>query len=346
MLARWAVALAFPLTWLMTRRTNTVWFFNRNAARGREGADRFSAWLDSQFDREKNIRTGLLGYPEGTRSHCKASLKQPIRLKKGLLQYAYSRGIPVQVIYTDGQLQVLDERTNFAARPVGTVSSSSRLFERKEKGGPEVKFYREPPILPKDFSDFDGFFSEICHDFEHSRAHVLGHPVEETAKFQKRKREWEMECLEELKERERQTTIKDPSDTFLVDTHRNAVTIHRVTKVASMQTSASVSGMSDKGTSDPSFPLPSPALSLAEESSKRGRGSEETYYHEEDAAGNAVVVPPFGPHFDDDASMHPGEACAFGSDVCVSHLLPCATERRRKGSTSSHVSARDSSSKP
>jgi hypothetical protein len=51
----------------------------------------FNRWIDAKL--AASPQPGLLVYPEGTRSQASASLA----LKRGMLRYAYSRRVPVQV---------------------------------------------------------------------------------------------------------------------------------------------------------------------------------------------------------------------------------------------------------
>lgn len=95
--------LFFPL-YLITWYENTVWFFVRGFVKA--DPELFYRWLDEQWKCGRNIRPNLLLYPEGHRN----AGSQPLRLRTGMLRYAYSRKIPVQVYIVAGYDGALDER--------------------------------------------------------------------------------------------------------------------------------------------------------------------------------------------------------------------------------------------
>lgn len=71
----------------------------------------FNAWLDSKLESGGPAVRGLLVYPEGTRSVAAAGLP----LRRGMLYYAHSRRLPVQIIITAGKEDVLSEQRFEAA---------------------------------------------------------------------------------------------------------------------------------------------------------------------------------------------------------------------------------------
>ena len=75
--------------------------FKRNAVHDK---DKFNKWLDAKLD--TSIVPALLVFPEGTRSTKPTSLP----LKRGMLHYAHSRKLPVQIIITRGKERVLSEK--------------------------------------------------------------------------------------------------------------------------------------------------------------------------------------------------------------------------------------------
>ena len=67
-------------------------------------AQRFNAWIDRGL--EGSPQTALAIYPEGHRSTDGASLP----LKRGMLHYAYSRKLPVQVVIGGNKEAILSEK--------------------------------------------------------------------------------------------------------------------------------------------------------------------------------------------------------------------------------------------
>ncbi|KDD77048.1 hypothetical protein H632_c32p2 [Helicosporidium sp. ATCC 50920] len=105
-LSRFAVALAFPAFISVMYVTKTVLLFNRNNVKDKEA---FNRWIDRQFG--SSPQTGLSVYPEGHRSTAGGS--QP--LKRGMLMYAFSRKMPVQIIISANKEALLSEK-EFTAR--------------------------------------------------------------------------------------------------------------------------------------------------------------------------------------------------------------------------------------
>eukprot|EP01024_Parvocaulis_polyphysoides_P058051 TRINITY_DN620_c0_g2_i1.p1 TRINITY_DN620_c0_g2~~TRINITY_DN620_c0_g2_i1.p1 ORF type:complete len:276 (-),score=28.95 TRINITY_DN620_c0_g2_i1:207-926(-) len=64
----------------------------------------FNLWVDELID--KSPCDGLIIFPEGTRGQGLKS--QP--LKRGMLHYAYSRKLPVQIVISDGKEDVMQEK--------------------------------------------------------------------------------------------------------------------------------------------------------------------------------------------------------------------------------------------
>jgi hypothetical protein len=67
-------------------------------------------------------------YPEGHRSAKNESLP----LKRGMLHYAHSRGVPVQIIMSAGKEDVLNEKTGTAGFGKAMITSYSRVSSRPE----------------------------------------------------------------------------------------------------------------------------------------------------------------------------------------------------------------------
>lgn len=100
-MSRTLVYYVFPFFMSSVLILQGVILFKRNAVHDKE---KFNRWLDAKL--EASIVPSLLVFPEGTRSTRATSLP----LKRGMLHYAHSRGLPVQVIITRGKEEVLSEK--------------------------------------------------------------------------------------------------------------------------------------------------------------------------------------------------------------------------------------------
>ncbi len=144
-LSRAGMGVVFPLTWLATRIDHSTWFFRRGK---RQGIKAFFSWLDHEFDRCP--LNGLIVYAEGTRNLSEA----PLRLKTGMINYAYSRKLPIQILSTQRTERVLNEKQWDYAYDV------------------EVLYRIEEPIDPQDFSSRKAFQDEITRVFEQAYTEV------------------------------------------------------------------------------------------------------------------------------------------------------------------------------
>ncbi len=144
-LSRAGMGMTFPLTWLTTRLDRSTWFFRRNRRRGIKA---FYSWLDREF--ERCPLNGLIVYPEGHRH----TSEKPLRLMPGMVNYAYSRGLPVQIISTERTERVLNEK------------------EWDYSYGVEVKYRVEAPIDPRDYPTRKAFQDEITAVFTRAYTEV------------------------------------------------------------------------------------------------------------------------------------------------------------------------------
>lgn len=117
----------------------------------------FNAWLDAKMS--SSPVAGLLVYPEGTRSTRPTSLP----LKRGMLHFAYGRGLPVQVIISRGKEEVLSEK-----------------FLAAHWGSTLVVGYSEL-VRPSDSTDFEGFVKAVQEVWDRQWASVYG--VEASGEF-------------------------------------------------------------------------------------------------------------------------------------------------------------------
>ena len=109
-LSRMAVALAFP-SWFLVQMDwfdRTIWFFDRGKTQGGgiKAIEEFNKWLDREFENHAQGEDGgLIVYAEGSRN----LENSPLPLKKGILHYAFTRKMPVQVVMTHGTENVCRE---------------------------------------------------------------------------------------------------------------------------------------------------------------------------------------------------------------------------------------------
>jgi len=114
-LSRAAVFNVFPVLMVSCMAVRGIVFFRRGEARRDIGA--FNARLDDHLC-DAPTRSLVL-YPEGTRNRS----DEPLPFRRGLLLWAHSRGIPVQVYCCEGKERVLGDET----RPVGSRGVTLRV---------------------------------------------------------------------------------------------------------------------------------------------------------------------------------------------------------------------------
>eukprot|EP01026_Neomeris_dumetosa_P028322 TRINITY_DN2294_c0_g1_i2.p1 TRINITY_DN2294_c0_g1~~TRINITY_DN2294_c0_g1_i2.p1 ORF type:complete len:265 (-),score=41.31 TRINITY_DN2294_c0_g1_i2:147-833(-) len=121
----------------MAIRTAIV--FKRGSIKDKE---KFNLWIDRLV--QESPCPGIIVFPEGTRSQGLKSLP----LKRGMLHYAFSRKIPVQLVITDGKEDVMEEKRWHIG------------FGRKLKVG-----YSEL-IESQQFEDSDSFFGRVQEEWD------------------------------------------------------------------------------------------------------------------------------------------------------------------------------------
>ncbi|KAL4431179.1 hypothetical protein ABPG75_006435 [Micractinium tetrahymenae] len=119
-LSRRAVGMAFPAFTSSLMSIKSILLFNRA---GVKDTEKFNRWLDTEL--AEGPQNSLLVYPEGTRSQKAQSLP----LKRGMLRYAFSRKLPVQVVITAGKEEVLNERRRWAHLGRTLVTGCSEVLE-------------------------------------------------------------------------------------------------------------------------------------------------------------------------------------------------------------------------
>lgn len=138
MLSRAAVAVAFPAFMLAVCVIRSVILFRRDNVKD---FDAFNAMIESRV-RDSPV-DGLIVYPEGHRS----TKTKPLPLKKGMLQFAWSRSMPVQVVASSGKEGVISEKATCA------------------RWGRRVVVAYSIPIRPADHADFEGFFTKVVEEW-------------------------------------------------------------------------------------------------------------------------------------------------------------------------------------
>lgn len=138
MLARAAVAVAFPAFMLAVCMIRSVILFRRDNVKD---FNAFNQMIESKI--KASPVDGLIVYPEGHRS----TNPKPLPLKKGMLQFAWSRSMPVQVVASSGKEGVISEKAKSA------------------RWGRRVVVAYSAPIRPADHADFDAFFARVVEEW-------------------------------------------------------------------------------------------------------------------------------------------------------------------------------------
>ncbi|KAL4523123.1 hypothetical protein Ndes2526B_g07934 [Nannochloris sp. 'desiccata'] len=133
-MSRWAVLPVFPLFMAPMRAIRCVILFKRGSIADVDG---FNKWIDTQF--ADSPQTGLAIYPEGHRSTHGESLP----LKRGMLKYAYTRKLPVQIVIGGNKESILSERHRTA-----------RFHQTVAVGFSEV-------LKPEEYDDFEIFMQKV-----------------------------------------------------------------------------------------------------------------------------------------------------------------------------------------
>jgi hypothetical protein len=128
------VAYAFPLFMVPAMYCGAVFGFKRD----RGDKEALNASLDAHFDKYPEFH-GMVVYPEGTRNIKEHSLP----LKRGMLRYAHTRKLAVQVIVT--------------AKKERVFSSHLLCAER----GKALPMYVSKVIYAEQYPDFEDFYNAI-----------------------------------------------------------------------------------------------------------------------------------------------------------------------------------------
>ncbi|KAG2489453.1 hypothetical protein HYH03_012089 [Edaphochlamys debaryana] len=149
MMSRWLVFFVFPIFCSAVVTLKGIILFKRGTIADKE---KFNAWLDATL--ASSPVPGMLVYPEGHRSIKPHSLP----LKRGMLHYAFSRKLPVQVIITRGKDDVLSEKTMAVHWRRQLVTSYGKV------------------IKPSECASFDAFMHEVQTEWDKHWAEAYNAP--------------------------------------------------------------------------------------------------------------------------------------------------------------------------
>lgn len=113
------------------------------------------------------MRKNLLVYPEGHRNYAK---EKHLELKKGMITYAYERGMKVQIVMSFGNEKLLNER-NFTVNFEGTtiVSHIGDVLDPK-KYPTEKEFYDEIcNIFDKDYKKTFAYYKNFDNNVKNNK---------------------------------------------------------------------------------------------------------------------------------------------------------------------------------
>lgn len=150
-LSRALVGFVYPFMALVSIYTDGVWYFVRG---GTKNLDDFFNWIDSKFQKHKTGRMHLMVYPEGHRN----LKKEPLPVRSGMIRYAYSRKIPIQMFMSSGYDTIVNEKKMIS--DWGAVVS--------------YKIYE--PIFTDQYLNFESLMDELRRTFK-ERFDELHNPV-------------------------------------------------------------------------------------------------------------------------------------------------------------------------
>eukprot|EP00359_Climacostomum_virens_P003869 CAMPEP_0204919456 /NCGR_PEP_ID=MMETSP1397-20131031/16830_1 /ASSEMBLY_ACC=CAM_ASM_000891 /TAXON_ID=49980 /ORGANISM="Climacostomum Climacostomum virens, Strain Stock W-24" /LENGTH=138 /DNA_ID=CAMNT_0052093047 /DNA_START=378 /DNA_END=793 /DNA_ORIENTATION=- len=107
--------------------------------------EQFYEWIDLKFKNPNNRRKNLLFYPEGHRNYS----DKPLRLRTGMLRYAYERKVPLQMVLSHGYDEVLNEKVFKSS--FDTIPVIYRAYE---------------PIIPEKYSTCEEYLEDVSKLYE------------------------------------------------------------------------------------------------------------------------------------------------------------------------------------
>lgn len=146
-MSRLAVIWVFPLFMMGIAAIRSVILFKRGSIADK---DKFNRWIDKQL--AQSPQAALAVYPEGHRSTHGESLP----LKRGMLHYAFSRKMPVQVVMSANKEAIISEK-----------HQTARLRQTVAVGYSEV-------IYPEKYDNFEDFMSKVQQAWDSEWNTVFG----------------------------------------------------------------------------------------------------------------------------------------------------------------------------
>eukprot|EP01094_Clydonella_sp_ATCC50884_P017160 TRINITY_DN2931_c3_g1_i1.p1 TRINITY_DN2931_c3_g1~~TRINITY_DN2931_c3_g1_i1.p1 ORF type:complete len:427 (-),score=157.80 TRINITY_DN2931_c3_g1_i1:157-1356(-) len=168
-LSRNIIKWVFIPFYFATLCDHSLWFFDNNKPHRKRGMsdedfkefcrrsrEALYCWIDDNFNR--TFLDSLVVFPEGTRNL--ADVPRPLR--RGMVYYAYTRSIPVQVIITKGNEEVLSETQLFGG-----------------SAGTRVLFRYGSIVDPRNYETREDFFDEVEERFKAEFAFLYEEQQEE-----------------------------------------------------------------------------------------------------------------------------------------------------------------------
>jgi len=144
-MSRRAVFFAFPIFMSAVVFLKGVLLFNRTNVKDKT---KFNEWIDEEF--ERSPLNGILVYPEGHRN----TSKELLPLRRGMLHYAHSRKMLVQLVTAAGKEEVLSEK------------------DMKARFGRTVVAAFSPAIDSAEYEDVRAFIKDVEERFREQWASV------------------------------------------------------------------------------------------------------------------------------------------------------------------------------
>lgn len=138
-LSRMMVWVGTPVSSFYAWLSQSTWFFNRKPGVDREW---LANWMNTEWDKRPDA--GMVAYPEGTRNQT----GKPLKLKTGVLEFAYRYKYPIQCVITTNKDQVINEKKLRAGFNKTVVTSVSCVVD------------------PAEFEDQSSFVEEVRKTFE------------------------------------------------------------------------------------------------------------------------------------------------------------------------------------
>ncbi|OMJ71624.1 hypothetical protein SteCoe_30119 [Stentor coeruleus] len=137
LLSRAGMGVVFPFTGLINIITDGFWFFIRGSCKD---MNNFFEWIDTKFASHKTGRMHLIVYPEGHRN----LTNKPLPLRTGMIRYAFSRKMPIQIFICNGYDEVINEK-KFSA----------------QWGRAKVNYKVYNPIFTDQYMNFDSLMDDV-----------------------------------------------------------------------------------------------------------------------------------------------------------------------------------------